>query len=250
LNENLAPAGHYLYDESQAHLPANHRSANLVNLSYVTARVSHRPQTLYLHIMNTVRKDSAVHVSLSSYLIVKQQSLVKKNSLPNPATHLRPAPKRPLPGFFTGWFLGPRNSRETIRAGRPRQRWRRCLAYRSSPLRLSTCVFKKRPKRSATTAQLRRIYPLLQLLTPVIYSGSLLARSTIWPGGHSVFRPSPRKKSSSRGRLDIIANMESARGPSKKNKNKDSKASMRAASLNLYLTRGHKAPTPAVRHPA
>ena len=43
LNENLAPAGHYLYDESQAHLPANHRFANLVNLSYVTARVSHRP---------------------------------------------------------------------------------------------------------------------------------------------------------------------------------------------------------------
>ena len=125
LNENLAPAGHYLYDESQAHLPANHRSANLVNLSYVTARVSHRPQTLYLHIMNTVRKDSAVHVSLSSYLIVKQQSLVKKNSLPNPATHLRPALKRPLPGFFTGWFLGPRNSRETILAGHLRRRWRR-----------------------------------------------------------------------------------------------------------------------------
>jgi hypothetical protein len=43
LNENLAPAGHYLYDESQAHLPANHTFANLVNLSYVTARVSHRP---------------------------------------------------------------------------------------------------------------------------------------------------------------------------------------------------------------
>ena len=41
LNENLVPAGHYLYDESQAHLPANHRFANLVNLSYVTARVSH-----------------------------------------------------------------------------------------------------------------------------------------------------------------------------------------------------------------
>ena len=78
LNENLVPAGHYLYDESQAHLPANHRFANLVNLSYVTARVSHRPQTLYGYIMNVVRKDSAVHVSLSSYLIVKQQSLVKQ----------------------------------------------------------------------------------------------------------------------------------------------------------------------------
>ena len=78
LNENLVPAGHYLYDESQAHLPANHRFANLVNLSYVTARVSHRPQTLYGYIMNTVRKDSAVHVSLSSYLIVKQQSLAKQ----------------------------------------------------------------------------------------------------------------------------------------------------------------------------
>jgi hypothetical protein len=43
--------------------------------------------------------------------------------------------------------------------------------------------------------------------------------------------------------------MESARGPSKKNKNKD-KASMRAESLNLYLTRGDTAATPAVRHPA
>ncbi len=33
--------------------------------------------------MDTVRKDSAVHVSLSSYLIVKQQSLVKHNNLIN-----------------------------------------------------------------------------------------------------------------------------------------------------------------------
>jgi hypothetical protein len=56
--------------------------------------------------MNTARKDSAVHVSLSSYSIVKQQRLVKQNRLINqnspinPATRLRPAPKRPLPGFF------------------------------------------------------------------------------------------------------------------------------------------------------
>ncbi len=40
--------------------------------------------------MNTVRKDSAVHVSLSSYLIVKQQSLGQ-----NTGDALRPAPKRP-----------------------------------------------------------------------------------------------------------------------------------------------------------
>src|SRR5437879_2153404 len=46
--------------------------------------------------MNTARKDSAVHVSLSSYLIVKQQVY----SSTWPVTHLRPAPKRPLPGFF------------------------------------------------------------------------------------------------------------------------------------------------------
>ncbi len=71
-----------------------------MNLSYVTARVSHRPQPLYGYIMSTVRKDSAVHVSLSSYLIVKQQILVKQNILINPATRPRPAPKRPLPGFF------------------------------------------------------------------------------------------------------------------------------------------------------
>jgi len=44
--------------------------------------------------------------------------------------------------------------------------------------------------------------------------------------------------------------MEKARGHAKKNKNKDSKASMRAGSLNLYLTRGDTAPIPAVRHPA
>src|SRR6202023_2201402 len=77
------------------------RFANLVNLSYVTARVSHRPQTLYGHIMNTVRKDSAVHVSLSSYLIVKQHGLVKQNSvinqnsLINPATRLAPGAETP-----------------------------------------------------------------------------------------------------------------------------------------------------------
>ena len=111
LNENLVPAGHYLYDESQAHLPANHRFANLVNLSYVTARVSRQPQTLYLNIMHTVRKDSAVHVSLSSYLIVKQQSLVKQNSLINqiksdkPGNALAPGAETPssrlfLPGGF------------------------------------------------------------------------------------------------------------------------------------------------------
>ena len=63
--------------------------------------------------MHTVRKDSAVHVSLSSYLIVKQQSLVNQNrlinqkSLINPATRLRPAPKRPLPGFFYRVVLRP-----------------------------------------------------------------------------------------------------------------------------------------------
>jgi hypothetical protein len=54
--------------------------------------------------MDTVRKDSAVHVSLSSYLIVKQQSLVKQNSLLNLTTRLRPAPMHLSPAFFTGWF--------------------------------------------------------------------------------------------------------------------------------------------------
>ncbi len=50
--------------------------------------------------MTAVRKDSAVHVSLSSYSIVKQHSHVNQNSLINPATRLRPAPKRRLPGYF------------------------------------------------------------------------------------------------------------------------------------------------------
>ena len=56
--------------------------------------------------MNTVRKDSAVHVSLSSYLIVKQQSLVKQNSLINqiksdkPGNALAPGAETPSPRLF------------------------------------------------------------------------------------------------------------------------------------------------------
>jgi hypothetical protein len=117
LNENLAPAGHYLYDESQAHLLANHRSASLVNLSYVTARVSHRPQTLYRYIMNTARKDSAVHVSLSSYLVVKQQSLVKQNWLINAAPRLRPASMRPFPRFLRRVVFRPEELERKVQRG-------------------------------------------------------------------------------------------------------------------------------------
>jgi hypothetical protein len=54
--------------------------------------------------MNTVRKDSAVHVSLSSYLIVKHLSLVKQNNLTNQNSLINPA--TPSPAFLTGWFLG------------------------------------------------------------------------------------------------------------------------------------------------
>src|SRR5450631_1129053 len=50
-------------------------------LRYVTARVSHRPQTLHSHVMSAARKDSAVHVSLSSDLIVKQRSLISNNTV-------------------------------------------------------------------------------------------------------------------------------------------------------------------------
>jgi hypothetical protein len=56
---------------------------------------------------------------------------------------------------------------------------------------------------------------------------------------------------------NIIAKLNNARGPAKKNKNKDSKGSIRAASLNLYLTRGETAPPrrassgiKAARHPS
>jgi hypothetical protein len=50
--------------------------------------------------MNTARKDSAVHVSLSSYLIVKQQSLLKQmTGLPRQRACARRR-KRPLPGYF------------------------------------------------------------------------------------------------------------------------------------------------------
>jgi hypothetical protein len=227
----------------------------LVNLSYVTARVSHRPQTLYGYITNTVRKDSAVHVSLSSYLIVKQQSLVKQICLvkqiwsDQPATRLPPAPKRLLPGFFTGWLLGPRNSRETIRAGRPRQRWRPCPFYRSRPLSLSTCVFKKLPKRS-TTATHRGKFSylssyLLQLLTPV----AKLHAQPFGPAdilGHSVFWAGPRKESSSRRALNVMANMAKARGRRKSTYMKDSKASTRTRTF----TSRAGAPTPAARHAA
>jgi hypothetical protein len=47
--------------------------------------------------MNTARKDSAVHVSLSSYLVVKQQRLVKQNWPINAAARLRPGTEAPSP---------------------------------------------------------------------------------------------------------------------------------------------------------
>ena len=65
-----------LYDESQAHLPAFPKQENRKHdeLRYVTARVAHRPHTLTFTYTSAIRKDSAVHVSLSSDSIVKQQS--------------------------------------------------------------------------------------------------------------------------------------------------------------------------------
>jgi hypothetical protein len=50
--------------------------------------------------------------------------------------------------------------------------------------------------------------------------------------------PSPREESSTPRATDIIAKLKKARRPAKKNKNKDAKVPMRAASLNLYLMRG------------
>jgi hypothetical protein len=99
------------------------------------------------------------------------------------------------------------------------------------------------------------------LTSPVTYFSYLIARGTIWPAGHSVLRPSPHKESSSGRGVDIVANAETARGAPKKNrsKNKDSTALMRAASFNIYLTRGAKRlqPSPFVmrhksgaRHPS
>jgi hypothetical protein len=61
---------------------------------------------------------------------------------------------------------------------------------------------------------------------------------------------SPREESSTPQGTDIIAKLKKTRRSAKKNKNKDAKAPMRAASLNLYLTRGDTGPTRAVRHPA
>jgi hypothetical protein len=199
LNENLAPAGHYLHDESQAHLLANHRFANLVNLSYVTARVSHRPQTLYGYIMDTVRKDSAVHVSLSSYLIVKQQSLVKQNSLLNLTTRLRPAPMRPLPGFFHRVVLGPRNSRERVGAARPRRRWTHCRAYRSTRLPLSIGVFKKTSKKLRHGCPVAPNFPSSPVTSSSHFLQSLDCPLNDLCGGHSVFRPSLRQQTSRAG---------------------------------------------------
>ena len=63
--------------------------------------------------MNAVRKDSAVHVSLSSYLIVKQQSLVKQDIVWFTRnvwlTRQRAAPGTDSfsPAFSTGWFFRP-----------------------------------------------------------------------------------------------------------------------------------------------
>jgi len=142
LNENLVPAGHCLYDESQAHLPANHRFANLVNLSYVTARISHRPQTLHGYVMTTARKDSAVHVSLSSYLIVKQQ--VYSSKWPDyPGNALAPGTETPSPRLFSPGGFSARGTRENRSAlAAQGSVGDRCPTYRSSPVSLSTAYSK------------------------------------------------------------------------------------------------------------
>ena len=215
LNENLAPASHYLFDESQAHLLANHRFASLVNLSYVTARVSHRPQTLYGYIMNTARKDSAVHVSLSSYLVVKQQSLVKQNWLINAAARLRPAPMRPLPGFLRRVVFRPEELERKDQRGSPSPRWTRCPAYRSSPLPLSTRVLKNLPKSSATDAQVAANF--LNLSSHFLPSVDCPPRPIGAAGIRSIGQARARKVRH-RQAPNIVGNMQNARGPAKVSK--------------------------------
>jgi hypothetical protein len=68
LNETFDLTSHLTLDESQAHL-SEAEASNTVNLENVTARVSLRQTS-----KRFVRKDSAVHVSLSSDSIVKQQT--------------------------------------------------------------------------------------------------------------------------------------------------------------------------------
>ena len=158
---------------------------------------------------------------------------------------MRPAPKRPLPGFFNRVVFSPRNSRETIHGDCPRQRWRRCPAYMSSPLPLSTCVFKKLPKSSVTDGQLRRIYLPIQLLTAVPF-----APSTIRPGGNPVFWPSPRMESRRDGGEISLQNWKRQGGRPKITKIMTTSIAGRKPEPLPHITRELQGSNPAGRHAA
>jgi hypothetical protein len=120
------------YDESQAHLfssePENHDELD-----------KRDRQSLYLPsiLANTWRKDLAVHVSLSSDLIVKQQ--VGAGLTPNSETLSIPTKK--------AGYKNPRSSGEASASAAQWRRRRRWAGYRSNPRDLSTRVLKKRHER-------------------------------------------------------------------------------------------------------
>jgi hypothetical protein len=68
--------------------------------------------------MSTIRKDPAVHVSLSSYLIVKQQSIAKQpkscqtEQSDYPGNALAPGTETPSPRLFSPGGFSARGTRE------------------------------------------------------------------------------------------------------------------------------------------
>jgi hypothetical protein len=102
------PAGHYIFDESQAHLLAAQKNRKHDELRYVTARVISSTALT----RSAIRKDPADHVSLSSDLNVKQHNSQRSRACALRHENHRPS-RQNLPGG-----PGPRNSRNEIRVCR------------------------------------------------------------------------------------------------------------------------------------
>ena len=124
LNENLVLAGHFLYDESQAHLPATPRAYAQENrkhdeLRYVTARVSHRPHTLHSHI-NECDPQGLRRPRFSFFRFncqtakpkFKQRHPVEQYNLLNQATGLHPDTETLSPRFAQPGGFEARETRE------------------------------------------------------------------------------------------------------------------------------------------
>ena len=159
---------------------------------------------------------------------------------------MRPVPKRLSPAFLTGWLLGPRNSRETIRAGaqgsvgdaawligRARSHCQPAFSKNSKKLRYGCPVAANLATSSSSLLQY-----LDCLRNPLaLRTFGRLGQARTWKVNHDG------------GRISL-QNWKRQGGPRKRNKNKDGKALVWVASLHLFPRAGYTAPTLAVRHPA